>query len=189
MFRRRKEDKFGSETPEATKQTGKPNGEDTASRQNLFARESQTRSSLQTRDGKPGGRGSISKIGAYLKIEGLLHSDGEIQIDGQIDGNIRSEMLIIGEHGQINGEVITNEVTVFGRVTGNIRSRKVQLMKSAHVVGDIFHNILAIETGAFFEGKSQHVDDPLSADKPRRKAAVPKPATTNDVPGGSRRVR
>lgn len=189
MFGRRKDDKFGNKAPEATKQAAKPNGEDTTSRQNIFARESQSRSSLQVRDGKTGGRGSVSTIGPDLKIEGLLHSDGEIRIDGQIDGNIRSEMLIIGEHGQINGEVITNEVTVFGRVTGNIRSRKVQLMKSAHVIGDIYHNILAIETGAFFEGKSQHVDDPLSADKPRRKAATPKPATTNGAPGGSRQAR
>ena len=179
MFGRRKDDKFGSEKSSTPKPASKTNGRNSGSAQSNFTRQSQSRPTSHARDGKPAGRGAVSLIGPDLKIEGTLQSEGEIQVDGELDGNIRSEMLVIGEQGRVKGDVTTNEVTIFGHVNGNIRSRKVQLMPTARVVGDIFHNILAIENGAFFEGKSLHVDDPLSADRPKRKGGAQRTSTTN----------
>jgi len=45
---------------------------------------------------------------------------------------------------------------------------RVTLQAQSHVEGDIYHQSLAIEQGAYFEGKSRRTDDPLStkADKP-----------------------
>jgi cytoskeletal protein CcmA (bactofilin family) len=43
---------------------------------------------------------------------------------------------------------------------GSVRGKRVMLQSSSHVEGDIFHQALAIEQGAFFEGKSRRSDDP-----------------------------
>jgi len=40
---------------------------------------------------------------------------------------------------------------------------RVTLQSSSHVEGDIFHQSLAIEQGAFFEGKSRRTEDPIAS--------------------------
>jgi cytoskeletal protein CcmA (bactofilin family) len=60
------------------------------------------------------------------------------------------------------GSVIAEDVVVRGRVTGSIRGLRVTLQAQSHVEGDIFHQSLAIEQGAYFEGKSRRSDDPLA---------------------------
>jgi cytoskeletal protein CcmA (bactofilin family) len=51
---------------------------------------------------------------------------------------------------------------VRGRVVGSVRGLRVTLQAQSHVEGDIFHQSLAIEQGAYFEGKSRRSDDPLA---------------------------
>ncbi|MFP6888718.1 MAG: polymer-forming cytoskeletal protein [Nitrospinota bacterium] len=64
-----------------------------------------------------------------LTITGDLHCEGEVQIDGTVNGNIRSNVLNVGETASINGEIIADSVTVYGRVTGQINARSVTLKK------------------------------------------------------------
>ena len=45
---------------------------------------------------------------------------------------------------------------------------------SSRIEGDVFHKSLAIEQGAFFEGKSRRSDDPMSVQ--RLHNSVPPPA-------------
>jgi cytoskeletal protein CcmA (bactofilin family) len=42
---------------------------------------------------------------------------------------------------------------------------RITLQAPSHVEGDIFHQSLAIEQGAYFEGKSRRSDDPLAETK------------------------
>jgi cytoskeletal protein CcmA (bactofilin family) len=60
------------------------------------------------------------------------------------------------------GSVIAEDIVVRGRVVGSIRGLRVTLQAQSHVEGDIFHQSLAIEQGAYFEGKSRRSDDPLA---------------------------
>jgi cytoskeletal protein CcmA (bactofilin family) len=62
----------------------------------------------------------------------------------------------------VMGNVIAEDVVVRGRVVGSIRGLRVTLQAQSHVEGDIFHQSLAIEQGAYFEGKSRRSDDPLA---------------------------
>ena len=87
-----------------------------------------------------------------LTITGDLHCEGEVQIDGTVNGNIRSNVLNVGETASINGEIIADSVTVYGRVTGQINARSVTLKKTAHVQGDILHENLILEQGAYTNG-------------------------------------
>ena len=100
-----------------------------------------------------------SIISADLKIVGDLRSEGEIQIDGTIEGDIRTNSLLVGETANIKGEIVADTVYVHGSISGQIKSREVNLAKTAHVVGDILHENLAIETGAFLEGHCKRMAD------------------------------
>ncbi|MDP6430090.1 MAG: polymer-forming cytoskeletal protein [Rhodospirillales bacterium] len=99
-----------------------------------------------------------SLLSTDLKITGDIVSQGEIQVDGQIDGDIHTDVLIVGETAQINGEISADNVRVHGYVTGQIKARAVSLAKSAHVLGDILHENLAIEQGALLEGHCRRIE-------------------------------
>jgi len=116
-----------------------------------------------------------SLISADLQIVGNLRLQGEVQIDGTVDGDVAANALTIGERATINGEIVADDVVVKGRVNGRIRARKVQLAKSAHVVGDIWHELLAIDSGAFVEGHCKRTDKPTEMSEARIKpVAQPK---------------
>jgi cytoskeletal protein CcmA (bactofilin family) len=106
-----------------------------------------------------------SIIGEDLSIVGNVSSKGEIQVDGQIQGDISCGSLLLGDKSQISGAVVAEDVVVRGRVLGSIRGLRVTLQSQSHVEGDIYHQSLAIEQGAFFEGKSRRSDDPMAASK------------------------
>ncbi len=101
-----------------------------------------------------------SIISRDLNIVGDLTSEGEIQVDGTLNGDIRTNILIIGESARIKGEVVADTVRIMGSVDGQIKAKVVKLAASAHVVGDILHEDLSIETGAFLEGHCKRMTLP-----------------------------
>jgi cytoskeletal protein CcmA (bactofilin family) len=112
-----------------------------------------------------------SIIGEDLTIIGNVNSKGEIQVDGEIQGDIHCGSLLLGDKSQVMGSVIAEDIVVRGRVVGSIRGLRVTLQAQSHVEGDIFHQSLAIEQGAYFEGKSRRSDDPLAEIKQAPSAA------------------
>src|SRR5207244_4710456 len=118
--------------------------------------------------------GSASVIGVDLSITGNLESKGEVQVEGEVQGDIHAQRIVIGERARITGALIAEEVVVRGSVQGSIRGNAVTFQSSSRVEGDVFHKSLAIEQGAFFEGKSRRSDDPMSVQ--RTANGVPPPA-------------
>ncbi len=108
------------------------------------------------------GKASQSQIGSDLAIIGNLVSKGEVHIDGEIQGDLHAANIVVGETARITGGIVADEVIVRGTVMGSIRGKRVVLQSSSKVEGDIFHSQLAIEQGAFFEGKSRRMDDPTA---------------------------
>ena len=129
-----------------------------------------------------------SIIGEDLTVTGNVTCKGEIQVDGEIQGDVHCGSLLLGETSKVTGGVVAEDVIVRGRVTGSIRGLRVTLQAQSHVEGDIYHQSLAIEQGAYFEGKSRRSDDPMSgagtppsaSDKP---AAVPDRGNRSERPG------
>ena len=103
-----------------------------------------------------------SIIGEDLTIKGNVTSKGEIQVDGEIEGDIRCGSLLLGDKSKVTGGVAAEDVVVRGNVVGSIRGVRITLQAQSHVEGDIFHQSLAIEQGAYFEGKSRRSDNPLA---------------------------
>jgi cytoskeletal protein CcmA (bactofilin family) len=101
---------------------------------------------------------SPSIISADLRIVGDLVSAGDIQIDGEVEGDIQSRTLTVGEGAQVKGSISAETVRVCGAVTGQIKATTVTLDKTAKVMGDILHTSLAIEPGAFLEGHCRRLE-------------------------------
>ena len=128
---------------------------------------------VAARAGAARGNGSASLIGADLSITGNLESKGEVQIEGEIQGDVHARRIVIGERARIIGALIAEEVVVRGSVQGSIRGNAVTFQSSSRIEGDVFHKSLAIEQGAYFEGKSRRSEDPMSL---QRTANVAPPA-------------
>ncbi len=104
-----------------------------------------------------------SIIGTDLTVTGNVISKGEVQVDGVIQGDINCTSLIVGEKAQITGGIVAEDVVVRGSVKGSIRGVRVTLQSTSKVDGDIFHKSIAIEQGAYFEGKSRRSEDPIAS--------------------------
>lgn len=120
---------------------------------------------------------AASVMSSDITITGNVRSSGDIQIEGTVEGDIRAQMLIVGESATVKGEVVAEDVVVHGRVVGRLRGVKVRLSATARVEGDIIHKTIAIESGAHFEGSVQRQDDPLSQGSQPARLAGPSHAT------------
>src|SRR5262249_32530649 len=106
-----------------------------------------------------------SIIGEDLTITGNVTSKGEIQVDGEIQGDIRCSSLLLGDKSHVKGGVVAEDIVVRGHLVGSIKGLRITLQAPSHVEGDIFHQSIAIEQGAYFEGKSRRSDVPLAEAK------------------------
>jgi len=110
-------------------------------------------------------------ISSDAVIVGSLSTEGDVEIASQIDGDIRCVGLLVGDSGQVNGNIFADSVAIRGRVKGIIRARKVVLHSASYVGGDVLSESFAVEFGAIFEGTSQHCDN-LLAEAPRNVAKL-----------------
>ena len=104
--------------------------------------------------------GTPSVIGTDLMVTGNLQSKGEIQIEGQVQGDLTASRIVVGPNAKITGGLVADEIVVHGTVQGSIRGMRVMLQANSRVEGDVFHQSLAIEQGAYFEGKSRRSENP-----------------------------
>ena len=96
-------------------------------------------------------------IAKGLKIVGSVTAEGLVEVNGQIDGELHCTSLVIARAAHVKGTVAAERVVVGGKVEGPIQGKDVILKSQAHVVGDIHHQSLAIESGAFFDGRSVQI--------------------------------
>lgn len=105
-----------------------------------------------------------SIIAQDMHLLGNIVCDGTIDFDGKIDGNIRCSTLNVRKNGAVNGEITADDVFVYGKVKGVIRAKNVYLFAASNVEGIVMHESIAIEDGAFLDGKLKRTDKPASSD-------------------------
>lgn len=94
-------------------------------------------------------------IGPESALTGDLASKGTVRIDGRVEGNVSADSLIIGETGNLAGDVNVREIIVGGRVAGTIHATDgVDIQRKGQVCGDIFAARLTIAEGGRFDGRS-----------------------------------
>jgi cytoskeletal protein CcmA (bactofilin family) len=106
------------------------------------------------------------KITGYFddgsEFDGTLKFRGSFRIDGFFKGRIESdEMLIIGDKGKVDAEIVVNHVVINGEVRGNIKaSERVEINGQGRVFGTIMTPKLTVEEGAHLEATCQTGDVP-----------------------------
>ena len=97
-------------------------------------------------------------IAKELKIVGSVTAEGLVWVYGQIDGELHCTSLVIDRGAYISGTVAAERVVVDGKVEGPIQGGEIVLKSRAQVVGEIqYYQSLAVETGAFFDGRLEQV--------------------------------
>ncbi len=103
--------------------------------------------------------GASSDLNGFLDagshVEGDLKFENTFRIDGKLTGRIVSDgTLVIGEDGQLVGEVQAGRVFISGRVEGSVQAQeRVQIEATGKVLADIDTPSLIIIDGALFEGR------------------------------------
>lgn len=94
-------------------------------------------------------------IGPETQFEGSIRSKGTLRIEGILDGQVTdAEEVIVGECGQINGDVNAKSVIIAGNINGNINaSDGIEMLPKCRVIGDIKTADLSVVQGVVFEGR------------------------------------
>ncbi|HEV8084898.1 MAG TPA: polymer-forming cytoskeletal protein [Chitinophagaceae bacterium] len=93
-------------------------------------------------------------IGDGYIFTGELQGSTVVRIEGKVIGNVNvTGGVILGETGDIEGDIITDSAIIYGTVNGNIKSNQLEIKKTGQVNGDITTDTLEIELGAQYNGK------------------------------------
>ncbi len=97
----------------------------------------------------------ITQIKEGSVIHGHMKSTHSIRVDGFITGDLVSdEKIIIGDQGEIGGNLSGADITVQGFINGDvIANGLLQITSKAKVYGKIFAKTISIENGAELNGK------------------------------------
>lgn len=107
------------------------------------------------KDQKSGARetGGMSFIGSEVTITGNIGGGGNLHIDGRVDGDVVCSSIIVGDGGQVNGNVRAGEARIAGTVNGTVAAEILTIASSARIDGDLSYDSVSIETGARVEGR------------------------------------
>jgi cytoskeletal protein CcmA (bactofilin family) len=88
------------------------------------------------------------------ELDGRLTFVGTLVLNGNFKGELlSSDTLLVGETGELQGDVRVGVAVVSGLIKGNIIAReRVELHGPARVVGDITTPVLVLEEGVVFDG-------------------------------------
>ena len=93
-------------------------------------------------------------IGEGYVFTGELQGSSVIRIEGKIIGNVSVEGgVVLGEKGDIEGDITTKSLLIYGTVNGNIKTTHLEIKKTGYVNGDITTDTVEIELGAQYNGK------------------------------------
>ena len=93
-------------------------------------------------------------IGEGYVFRGELQGSSVIRIEGKIIGDVNVDGgVVLGEKGNIEGNITSKSVIIYGTVNGNIKTTQLEIKKTGFVNGDIATDTLEIELGAQYNGK------------------------------------
>ena len=99
----------------------------------------------------------ISNVSENLHITGSIFSSGKISFNGSIKGTLETKSLYVGQNGFIDGKVEADEAVILGKIKGTLKGNKVRLAASSRIEGDTYHQVIAIEDGAIYEGSIKRI--------------------------------
>lgn len=99
------------------------------------------------------GEASRSLLSRNSKIKGELEFPGLVEVLGHIDGQVKADSVLVGEHGEIEGSIAAKTIVVKGQVKGDIIGETVTLHTGSRVKGEVTYQQLVVEAGAMVDGR------------------------------------
>jgi len=136
-------------------------------------------------------KGRIRSLDTYIGeetfLEGNLASKKNLCIYGGVSGSIECQgRVVIGESGNVEADILADEVVVSGRVVGNITAKsKLEMVSTGVIQGDIKTSHLVMEDGSKFDGHCEMLLDgkPTVVDMGKIGAAdIPSALTSQERP-------
>ena len=100
-------------------------------------------------------------IGEDTSIEGAVKSSKSLTIYGRIKGAIECQgRVVIGQSGNVEADIIADNVIISGKVVGNITARgKLEMSSTGIVQGDVKTARLIMDDGGKFDGRCEMLSD------------------------------
>ena len=101
-------------------------------------------------------------IGQGIVITGDLKFNGGLHLDGKIIGDVKADdgsdsVLVVSDHGYIEGDVHVSYAVINGTVAGNVyASQKLELSGNASITGNVHYNLLEMASGSEVNGNMVH---------------------------------
>ncbi len=103
-------------------------------------------------------------ISENTRVNGDIISNATLHVDGHVEGDITCDELVIGNKGVVEGSVVVKSLQLYGTLTGKAAAEKIFIAKTAKLIGDATHVSIAIEPGAYIDGRCMRVGDPIPAE-------------------------
>lgn len=104
--------------------------------------------------GAPQAPTDVTLIGRDDHFEGTISAHKLIRVAGSVKGRIEAVSVVIEAGGNVNAEVIADDVVVAGEYTGNLVCRKrLEVQASGRVSGRLETLKLVLQEGAAMDGE------------------------------------
>lgn len=98
----------------------------------------------------------VSILSEGSRFDGTLELDSVARFHGHLKGTLKGSdgsLIILGETGQVEGQIEADTVWIEGFVQGKVRARtKILLAPTARVLADLESPAIEIQPGAHFDG-------------------------------------
>ena len=108
------------------------------------------------------GNGTMSFLDAEVTVTGNIEGQGNLHIDGRVDGDVTCATLIVGNNGQVNGNITADDAKIAGTINGTVAAKVLTIEASARITGDLSYDSVSVETGAQVDGRVKR----LTRDEP-----------------------
>jgi cytoskeletal protein CcmA (bactofilin family) len=100
-------------------------------------------------------------LGRTVVLKGQLCVKEDLVIEGQFEGSlsVSDRRVTIGPEATVKSDICAGEAIVLGAVEGNISAQhRIEIRRTGHAVGDLVAPGIVIESGAFFKGRIEVVN-------------------------------
>lgn len=104
---------------------------------------------------------TVSTLGFGMLVTGNIACEGTTQIFGRVIGDIQARQVIIGEGGEVEGNIAAHDIAISGTFKGVVRGHNVRLKDAATVDGEVFSRSLTVEENVRFEGVSRRLEETI----------------------------
>lgn len=110
------------------------------------------------------------------RIQGELTFEDTFRLDGRLEGKIESSGdLVIGEGGEIEGELAVGRLFVSGTLRGTATAaERIEVTATGKVYADLVAPVLVVEEGAFLQGRCSMERASAKGGEGERPLAVPR---------------